>query len=111
RGQPDEEGLREYFEWYHENYFGPSGRRKQGGRDFTEYLTSDDIDYLAGLPGKPFPQTLDIFKVVNWIGTCYGDLMTRIYEERPDTMDRMIMVRENMDADMQKRIKWGFRNA
>jgi digeranylgeranylglycerophospholipid reductase len=108
-GKANEEGLREYLDWYSKHYFEPFGRRKQGGRDFTEYLTPDDIDYIVGLSEETFPQTLDIFKVVNNIGRVYGELMTRIYEERPDTMDRMIKVRENMEEDMEKRIKWGFK--
>jgi flavin-dependent dehydrogenase len=107
--KPDAEGLRYYLDWYAQHYFEPFGRRKQGGRDFTEYLTPEDIDYIASLAQETFPQTLDIFKVVNNIGRVYGELMTRIYEERPETMERMIKVRENMDEDMAKRIKWGFR--
>jgi flavin-dependent dehydrogenase len=111
RGKPSEEGLAEYFEWYDKNYFAPAGRKKQGGRDFTNYLTPEDIDYLVGLPTEKFPQTMDIYKVVSCIGKCYSNLMTRIYEERPGIMDRMIKVRENVDKDMQKRVKWGFKNA
>jgi len=109
KGVTGEEAVREYLDWYARHYFGPFGKRKQGGRDFTQYLTPDDIDYLASLPQESFPQTLDIFKVVNHIGRVYGDLMTRIYEERPDTMERMIKVRENMDEDLKKRISWGFK--
>ncbi|MEI6125277.1 MAG: NAD(P)/FAD-dependent oxidoreductase [Pseudomonadota bacterium] len=109
QNKPNEEGLREYLDWYAKHYFEPFGRRKQGGRDFTEYLTPEDIDYIAGLPEETFPQTLDIFKVVNNIGRVYGELMTKIYEERPETMDRLMKVRENMEEDMEKRIKWGFK--
>jgi flavin-dependent dehydrogenase len=110
-GKLDEGGLQEYLEYYQQYFYGPLGVRKQSGRDFTDYLTPDDIDYLAGLPDKGFPQTMDIFKVVKYIGSTYADFMTRIYEERPETMDRMMEMRNNMDDDMQKRIKWGFRNA
>ena len=109
QGTTGEEALGGYFAWYQKHYFEPHGKRKQGGRDFSEYLTADDLDYLASLPQETFPQTLDIFKVVNCIGRCYGELMTRIYEERPDTMERMLKVRENMEEDMKKRVRWGFR--
>ncbi len=109
-GMPNEQGVEEYLSWYQENYYGPKGDRKQGGRDFTNYLTADDIDYLTALADEEYPQTMDIFKVVNCIGKTYGELMTRIYEERPDVMERMILVRENMDDDMKERISWGFRN-
>lgn len=107
---PNEEGVRDYLDWYQQNYYCPKGDRKQGGRDFTNYLTSDDLDYLVSLSDEKFPQTMDIFKVVNCIGKTYGELMTRIFEERPDVMERMILVRENMDDDMKERISWGFRN-
>ena len=108
-GKTDEEGLREYFNWYTEHYFAPFGRRKQSGRDFTKYLTSDDLDYLASLPTTPFQQTLDIFKVVGGIGSVYSELMTQIYDERPDTMDRMMEMRNNMDDDFQLQIKAGYK--
>ena len=109
-GMPNEQGVAEYLDWYQENYYGPKGDRKQGGRDFTNYLTSDDLDYLVGLSDEVFPQTMDIFKVVNCIGKTYAELFTRIYEEKSDVMDRMMLVRENMDDDMKERISWGFRN-
>jgi digeranylgeranylglycerophospholipid reductase len=108
-GKTGMDGLREYFDWYGKHYFEPFGRRKQSGRDFTKYLTPDDLDYLASLPAERFPQTLDIFKVVRWIGGTYADLMTRIYDERPDTMDHMMDLRNNMDDDLQLQIKAGFK--
>jgi flavin-dependent dehydrogenase len=110
-GMPNEEGVMEYLEWYQENYYGPKGDRKQGGRDFSNYLTPDDLDYLVKLSDETFPQTMDIFKVVNCIGKTYAELFPRIYEEKPDVMDRMMLVRENMEDDMKQRISWGFRNA
>jgi hypothetical protein len=56
------------------------------------------------------PPTLNIIKAVNFIGKYYAELMTQAYEERPDTMDRMMVFRENMEPDLKKRIKGGFRN-
>ena len=109
-GNPNEKGLQPYFDWYEKNYYGPEGKRKQGGRDFTSYLDPEDIDYLVGLPEVQFPQTMDIFQVVNCIGKTYAEMMPQIYEERPDVMDKLVMIRENMEEDMQKRISWGFRN-
>ncbi len=110
QGRPTEEGLSEYFAWYAENYFQPHGARKQGGRDFSEYLTGDDIDYIAGLPDNDFPQTLDIYKMVNIVGKTYAELFPKIYDERPDIMDKLIEIREDMDAAMERKIKMGFRN-
>ncbi len=109
-GNAEEKGVQEYLDWYEKYYYGPWGVRKQGGRNFNEYLTYDDIDYLVGLCKDKLPPTLDIIKAVNFIGKYYGELMTQIYEERPDTMDRMMVFRENMEPDLEKRLKWGFRN-
>jgi digeranylgeranylglycerophospholipid reductase len=105
----NEEGILEYLDWYDKYYFIPWGVRKQGGRNFNEYLTYEDIDYLVGLCKDKLPPTLDIIKAVNFIGEYYGELMTQIYEERPDTMDRMMVFRENMEPDLEKRLKWGFK--
>ena len=108
-GEPSEEGVQGYLDWYQEHYYGPLGARKQSGRNFLEYLSPEDIDYLVELPDQEFEQTMDIFKVVNSIGRTYGGLMSKIYEERPDIMEKLMKVRENMDEDMKKQIKWGFR--
>lgn len=108
-GKQGQDAVAPYLQWYSEHFFEPLGRRKQGGRDFTGYLSPEQIDYLVSLAQDGFPQTLDIFKVVNHIGKHYSDLMTHIYEERPDVMDAMIKVRENMDEDMEQRKKAGFR--
>lgn len=110
QGKPDEEGVRDYIHWYQEHFYGPHGKRKQAGRDFLAHLGPENIDYLVELPTREFPQTMDIYKVVNVIGKTYSELMTKIYEEKPDVMERLIEVRENMDGDLGKRIKWGFRN-
>lgn len=108
-GKVNEDGVQEYLVWYQEHYYGPHGKRRQTGRNFLGYLDSDDIDYLIGLPKQEFEQTMDIFKVVTSIGRIYGDLMTKIYEERPDIMEKLIRMRENMEEDIKQQIKWGFR--
>jgi hypothetical protein len=105
----DGEGVKDYLDWYQQYYYAPHGTRKQTGRNFLKYLTPEDIDYLVDLPKQEFQQTMDIFKVVNSIGSTYGDLMSRVYEEKPDIMEKLTMVRENMDADMKEQIKQGFR--
>ena len=105
------EGIRNYLNWYRQYYYAPHGTRKQTGRNFLKYLAPEDIDYLVSLPKQGFQQTMDIFKVVNNIGSTYGDLMNRVYEEKPDIMEKLMKVRENMDADMEEQIKQGFRAA
>jgi hypothetical protein len=64
----------------------------------------------VGLCKDKLPPTLNIIKAVNFIGEYYGELMTQVYEEHPETMDRMMVFRENMEPDLEKRIKGGFRN-
>jgi digeranylgeranylglycerophospholipid reductase len=109
-GKPNEDGMKAYLDWYAENYFGPFGARKPRGRNFNQYLTPDDMDYLVQLPDTRLPQTMDIFKVVNLIGSTYAALMERIYDERPDTLARLMQVRENMDEDAEKQTRQGFKN-
>ena len=108
-GKANEEGIQEYLDWYEKHYFAPWGVRKQGGRNFNEYLTYEDTDYLVSLCKDKLPPTLDIIKAVNFIGKYYAELMTQVYEERPETMDRMMVFRENMEPDLEKRLKWGFK--
>ena len=109
QGKPNEEGVKDYLDWYQEHYYEPHGNRKQTGRNFLKYLAPEDIDYLVEMPKQEFEQTMDIFKVVNSIGRTYGDLMTRIYEDRPDVMEKLMKVRENMEEDMKEQVKCGFR--
>jgi flavin-dependent dehydrogenase len=105
------EGVKDYLDWYQQNYYGPHGTSKQTGRNFLKYLAPKDIDYLVELPKQELQQTMDIFKVVRSIGSTYGDLMNRVYEEKPDIMDKLMKVRENMEEDMQEQIREGFRAA
>ena len=102
--------MKAYLDWYAENYFGPFGARKPRGRNFNQYLTPDDMDYLVQLPETRLPQTMDIFKVVNLIGSTSAALMERLYDERPDTLARLMQVRENMDEDAEKQTRQGFKN-
>ena len=108
-GKPNEEGVKDYLDWYQEHYYRPHGNRKQTGRNLLKYLAPEDIDYLVEMPKQEFDHTMDIFKVVNSIGRTYGDLMTRIYEERPDVMEKLMKVRENMEEDIKEQVKCGFR--
>lgn len=108
-GEGSEDGIRHYLDWYHEFFYKPHGNRPQGGRDFTKYLTPDDIDYLVSLPEGEFPQTIDFLKVVDCIGRTYAQLFEKIYDEKPEIMDKLIKIRENSEEDMKENIKQGFR--
>ena len=109
-GTVTEAGMQEYLDWYRENYFIPLGGRKPRGRNFNQYLTPDDMDYLAELPEKSLPQTLDLLHAVSLIGSTYAGLLERVYDDRPDTLDRLMKIRENMEEDIEKQVKQGFKN-
>jgi len=109
-GSAGKEALEEYITWYQEHFYGPHGEKIPGGRDIFHYLEAEEIDYLAELPKGELPQSLDIFRVIRCIGRTYSELLTRIYEERPDIMDKLMKARENMDDDMAEQVKWGFKN-
>ena len=89
--------------------FIPHGNRPQGGRDFSKYLSPEDIDYLVSLPEAEFPQTIDFLKVVDCIGKTYANLFAKIYEENPAVMDRLIKIRENAEEDLKQNVKQGFK--
>ena len=100
-------GIKNYLDWYQTYFYLPHGKRPQGGRDFSKYLTPEDIDYLVSLPEEEFPQTIDFLKVVDCIGKTYANLFAKIYEENPAVMDRLIKIRENAEEDLKLNIKQG----
>ena len=60
--QFNEQGLSPYFEWYSKYCFEPHGRRELGaGGSLWDYLTAEELDYLAGLPPEPAPSTLSFW--------------------------------------------------
>jgi flavin-dependent dehydrogenase len=108
-GKKNPAGIKNYLDWYQTYFYLPHGKRPQGGRDFSKYLTPEDIDYLVSLPEDEFPQTIDFLKVVDCIGRTYANLFTKIYEENPAVMDKLITIRENAEEDLKENIKQGFK--
>jgi hypothetical protein len=109
-GNLNEEGLRSYLQWYENYFYKPYGSVIPSALDFQDYLSEEELDYLVELPGKTLPQTMDFLEMVKTIGKTYAELMSRISEERPDVLEKLIKVREHRDADMDKRVRWGFPN-
>jgi flavin-dependent dehydrogenase len=109
-GNFNEHGLRSYLQWYEKNFYTPYGKAIPSALDFQDYLSADELDYLAELPGRTLPQTMDFLEMVKTIGKTYAELMSRISEERPDVLEKLIRLREHRDADMDKRVRWGFPN-
>jgi hypothetical protein len=48
--------------------------------------------------------------MVRAIGKTYADLMSRISEERPEILEKLIKLREQRESDMEKGVRWGFPN-
>lgn len=109
-GSINERGLRSYLEWYERYFYKPHGAAAPSALDFQDYLSPEELDYLAGLPGRKLPQTMEFIEMVRLIGRTYAELMGTISEERPGILEKLIKLRENRDADMEQRIRAGFPN-
>jgi flavin-dependent dehydrogenase len=108
--RPNKDALGGYFEWWNENFFGPHGDSEFGTVDFQEFLSGDDIDYLASLIKKPFKRTLDFYTLFSEIGNTYAELFPVIQQERPDVMERMLKMRDEMGDAADIIRKKGFPN-
>ena len=109
-GNINEHGLQSYLQWYEKYFYAPYGKAIPSALEFQDYLSAAELDYLAELPGRTLPQTMDFLEMVKAIGKTYAELMSRISEERPEILEKLIKVREQREADMDKRVRWGFPN-
>lgn len=109
--QFNEEGLSPYFEWYTKYCFEPHGSRELGaGGSLWDYLTAEELDYLAGLPPEPAPSTLSFFGMFKTIMNTYMELFPKITEEKPDILKKLRKMRENAAEDKAGVKKAGFAN-
>jgi flavin-dependent dehydrogenase len=108
----DRTGLGDYFEWWEKAFYEPYGRFDfgMGAGEPQDYLTGEEIDYLAGLVKEPLPATMNFFTLFNLLGSTYGELLSTIEQERPEVMERLLEMRANMEEFRKKRIKLGFPN-
>jgi coproporphyrinogen III oxidase len=106
------EGISSYLEWWEKYFYGPYGSYEFGvGSDkFVDILTSEEFDYLVELIKDPMPATLNVYTLFSQIGRTYAELFAKIYEERPEIMERLIEMRSNMDELMEAQKKLGFPN-
>jgi digeranylgeranylglycerophospholipid reductase len=109
-GNRNERGLRSYLEWYERYFYKPHGAATPSALDFQDYLSPEELDYLAELPGRKLPQTMEFIEMVRLIGRTYAELMSTISDERPGILEKLIKLRENRDADMEQRVRSGFPN-
>jgi flavin-dependent dehydrogenase len=108
----DKTGLGDYFEWWEKSFYDPFGKFDfgMGAGEPQDYLTGEEIDYLADLVKEPLPATMNFFTLFNLIGTTYAELIPVIEQERPAVMERLLAMRANMEEFREKRIKVGFPN-
>jgi flavin-dependent dehydrogenase len=105
------EGLQSYFEWWEKYFYGPYGRYDfgMGGGELQDFLSGEEIDYLASLVKEPQPPTMNFF-IFSQLGKIYGKFLPRIREERPALMQKLIEMQSIMKEKMEEQIKAGFPN-
>jgi flavin-dependent dehydrogenase len=104
----DKEGISEYLEWWQEKFYDPYGSLEFKPIHLSDFLAAEDIDYLAELKKEPFPPTLNFYEMLLTIGNTYGELFPRITEERPDVMEKLMDMVNNMEEVEEKARKAGF---
>jgi flavin-dependent dehydrogenase len=109
---PTREGLESYFEYWEKYFYGPHGESDFGigGGELYDYLSGNEMDYLMGLVTEPFPATMNFFTLFGTIGETYAALFPRIEQERPEVMEKLLKMRENMEEEFKKTIRLGFPN-
>jgi len=106
----NKEGIMSYLQWWEDRFYGPNGQVEFKPIHLHDYLDADATDYLAGLVKKPLISTMDFYKLFGTIGSTYGELFPVIQEERPDVMEKMMALANEMDEIETKARKAGFAN-
>ena len=109
-GKINKEGISSYLDWWEKTCYEPYGRTEFKPIHPSDFLTSDDMDYLVSLIKEPLLPTMDFFKLFGTIGNAFGELFPVIQEERPDIMDKIMDVANRMEELEQKARKAGFPN-
>jgi len=111
----NQEGVASYLEWWERNFYKPYGSYEfgpmgGGGTILQSYLSTEEIDYLAALIDRPFPATMNFFTLFNTLGNTYAELFPRIYNERPEVMDKLFALRSKFDEIGESIRRAGFPN-
>jgi flavin-dependent dehydrogenase len=109
-GKINKEGISSYLEWWVKTFYEPYGSEEFKPIHLEDFLSADDLDYLVGLIKKPFDATMNFFKMLHTIGNTYAELFPVIQEERPDVMDKLMVIVNQMDEIEEKARKAGFPN-
>jgi flavin-dependent dehydrogenase len=111
----NKEGLKNYLDWWEKNFYLPYGRFEfgpmgGGGTILQSCLSAEELDYLASLIDRPFPATMNFFTLFNTLGSAYSELFPRIYDERPEVMDKLFALRNRFDEIGENIRRAGFPN-
>jgi hypothetical protein len=110
-GKPNREGIQSYLDWYKNNCYEEYGKRKMVAIELQKYLSAKDLDYMAELPstvGKVFPGTMDFHLLFKLLGDTYLELFAKVSEDRPDIMEKLLQMRNDMDEAGEEKKKMGF---
>ncbi len=109
-GKLNRDGIVSYLQWWEERFYGPHGQVEFKPIHLDDYLDADAIDYLAGLVTEPLVSTMNFYTLFGTLGSTYGELFPRIQEERPDVMEKLMNIANEMDEIEEKARKAGFAN-
>ena len=109
-GKLNREGIESYMQWWEERFYGPHGQVEFKPIHLDDYLDADAIDYLAGLVPEPLMSTMNFYTLFGTLGSTFGELFPRIQEERPDVMEKLMNIANEMDEIEAKAVKAGFPN-
>jgi flavin-dependent dehydrogenase len=109
RNQINREGVSTYLEWWDKSCYKPFGMGGGSGADLKDYISGEDLNYLASLIKKPLRGTLDFYTMYRTIGRAYLEQFPRISEERPDIMQKLMAMRSvHPDVGLANRRRGGF---
>jgi flavin-dependent dehydrogenase len=106
----NKDGIASYLKWWEDKFYCPHGQVEFKPIHLDDYLDADAIDYLASLVKEPFPSTMNFYTLFNTIGSTYAELFPVIQEERPDVMEKLMKIANELDDIEAKARKVGFPN-
>jgi digeranylgeranylglycerophospholipid reductase len=106
----DKEGIASYLKWWEEYFYGPYGGIDLGAGELQDFLSGEEIDYLASLVDKPLPATLNFTTFLGKVGSTYLELFPKIGEERPAIMAKLMEMGSKVDEIREEQRKLGFPN-
>jgi len=109
-GKVNKEGVASYLEWWDKKFYEPYGNAEFKPINLHEFLTANDMDYLIGLIKKPLVSTMNFYLMLNTIGTTYAELFPVIQEEKPEVMEKLMEMVNQMDEIGERAKKAGFPN-